>query len=208
MNMIYNETTLTIENLAILKLWADVYNFAIIRQKDNPNCNLLILIQTELYILIHHWLAALTDYAFLILPNEFHNMNGNFYSIESNIDIIKTIYKTTWTSILQATTYWLAEHHYELETLPANHKPIRYRHKDILIKKLLTSTLSNKIKTFPEKKEDIYAMLLGCCVNALSVSISEQTDEIILLSLRNLLQADLAMSQITMSIELINVLHR
>ena len=43
--------------------------------------------------------------------------------------------------------------------------------------KFITSTLANKIRTFPEKKEDIFAMLLGCCVEALSISISEQTEE-------------------------------
>jgi hypothetical protein len=218
-SMIYSENALTIENLAVLRAWADVYNVATIRQneeKNNRNSNLLILVQPELNVLIHHWLAALTDYAFLILPNEFgggggadENSNGgNFYSAESNIDLTRTIYKANWASIVQATTQWLGEHHYELETLAANQKLIGYRQRDILMTKFLTSTLSNKIRTFPDKKEDIFAMLLGCCVNALSVSISEQTDEIILLSLRNLLQADLAMSQITMSIELINVLHR
>jgi hypothetical protein len=217
-NMIYSETTLTIENLAVLKAWADVYNFAIKRQKDTQNCNLLILIQTELYILIHHWLAVLTDYAFLVLPKEFGGMNGNFhsgnfYSIQSNIDLIRTIYKATCPTIMQATTQWLAVNYYELETLPANHKLISYRQGDILMTKLFTSTLSNKIRTFPEKKEDIFAMLLGCCVEALSISISEQIDEtieIILSSLINLLQSDIAMSQMTINIfiELINVLHR
>jgi len=217
-NMIYSETTLTIENLAILKAWADVYNFATKQHKNNQNCNLLVLIQTELYILIHHWLAVLTDYAFLVLPKEFGGMNGNFhsgnfYSIQSNIDLTRTIYKATWSTIMQATTQWLAIHHYELETLPANHKLVSYRQGDILMTKLFTSTLSNKIRTFSEKKEDIFAMLLGCCIEALSVSISEQTDEtieIILSSLINLLQSDIAMSQMTMNIfiELINVLHR
>jgi hypothetical protein len=218
-NMIYSEMALTIENLAILKTWADVYNFAIIQQqKDNQNCNLLILIQAELYILIHHWLAVLTDYAFLMLPNEFGGINGNshdgnFYSVESNIDRIRTIYQSTWPAIIQATIQWLTEHHYELDTLPANHKLISYRQRDVLMTKLLTSTLLNKIRTFPEKKEDIFSMLLGCCIEALSISISEQTDEtieIILLSLINLFQSDIAITQITMdiSIELIHVLHR
>jgi hypothetical protein len=79
--------------------------------------------------------------------------------------------------------------------------------------KFLTSTLSNKIRTFPEKKEDIFAMLLGCCMEALSISVSEQTEEtieIILSSLVNLLQSEIATSQITMvvCIEILNVLHR
>ncbi|CAF4841473.1 unnamed protein product, partial [Rotaria sp. Silwood1] len=222
-SMIYSENALTIENLAVLRAWADVYNVATIRQneeKNNPNSNLLILVQPELNVLIHHWLAALTDYAFLILPNEFggnnidENLNGgNFYSAESNIDLTRTIYKANWSSIMQATTQWLSEHHYELETLAANQKHIGYRQRDILMTKFITSTLSNKIRTFPEKKEDIFFMLLGCCIEALSISISEQTEEnieSILSSLINLLQSDIAINQITMivCIEILNVLQR
>ncbi|CAF4512282.1 unnamed protein product [Rotaria sp. Silwood2] len=225
-SMIYSENALTIENLAVLRAWADVYNVATIRQneeKNNPNSNLLILVQPELNVLIHHWLAALSDYAFLILPNEFggggggsideNSHGGNFYSAESNIDLTRTIYKANWSSIMQATTLWLSEHHYELETLAANQKHIGYRQRDILMTKFITSTLSNKIRTFPEKKEDIFAMLLGCCIEALSISISEQTElniESILSSLMNLLQSDIATNQITMlvCIEILNVLQR
>ncbi len=207
-NMISNESALTSENLAILKLWADVYNFAV----GQVNGNLLLLIQTELYILVHHWLAMLTDYAFLMLPKEFNGMNssdGNFYLIESNIDLTRRIYKATWSSIMQATTQWLVEHHYQFETSSTNHKLVNYRQGDSLMTKLLTSTLVNQTRRFPEKKEDLFAMLLACCVDALSISISEQTDETIeriLVSLINLLRSDIAVSQIT--IELITVLHR
>ena len=222
-SMIYSENALTIENLAVLRAWADVYNVATIRQneeKNSPNSNLLILVQPELNVLIHHWLAALTDYAFLILPNEFggggtdeNSHGGNFYSAESNIDLTRTIYRANWASVMQATTHWLGEHHYELETLAANQKLIGYRQRDSLMTKFITSTLSNKIRTFPEKKEDIFAMLLGCCIEALSISISEQTEETIddtLSSLINLLQTEIATSQITMVvyIEILNVLHR
>ena len=223
-SMIYSENALTIENLAVLRAWADVYNVATLKQneeKNSPNSNLLILVQPELNVLIHHWLAALTDYAFLILPNDFSGVNGtdetaqggNFYSAESNLDLTRTIYKAHWASIMQATTQWLAEHHYELETLAVNQKMIGYRQRDVLMTKFLTSTISNKIRTFPDKKEEIFAMLLGCCVEALSISISEQTDETIdanLSALINLLQAEIATSQITMAvyIELLNVLHR
>ncbi|CAF2888805.1 unnamed protein product [Rotaria sp. Silwood2] len=114
---------------------------------------------------------------------------------------------------MQAITQWLGEHHYEHETLAANQKLIGYRQRDILVTKFITSTFSNKIKTFPERKEDIFAMLLGCCVEALSISISKQADETIeaiLSSLINLLQSEIAASQITMVafIEILNVLQR
>ena len=170
-SMIYSENALTIENLAVLRAWADVYNVATQRQneeKNSPNSNLLILVQPELNVLIHHWLAALTDYAFLILPNEFGGIStddnvhdGTFYSAESNLDLTRTIYKANWPSIMQATSQWLAEHRYELETLGNNQKLIGHRQHDVLMTKFLTSTLSNKIRTFPEKKEDMFAMLLG-----------------------------------------------
>lgn len=221
-SMIYSENALTIENLAVLRAWADVYNVATLRQneeKNSPNSNLLILVQPELNVLIHHWLAALTDYAFLILPNEFggttdDNTNaGNFYSAESNLDLTRTIYRANWASIMQATTQWLSEHHYELETLAANQKFIGYRQRDVLMTKFITSTLNNKIRTFPERKEDIFSVLLGCCIEALSISVSEQTEEnieAILSSLMNLLQSDIAINQMTMvvCIEILNVLQR
>ncbi|CAF4354238.1 unnamed protein product, partial [Adineta steineri] len=103
--------------------------------------------------------------------------------------------------------------HYELETLAPNQKLIGYMQRDVLMTKFITSTLSNKIRTFPEKKEDIFAVLLGCCIEALSISISEQTEETIedlLSSLINLLQAEIATKHITMIvfIEILNVLHR
>ncbi|CAF1153890.1 unnamed protein product [Adineta ricciae] len=222
-SMVYSENALTIENLAVLRAWADVYNVATERQnqeKNSPNSNLLILVQPELNVLIHHWLAALTDYAFLILPSEFggnstdeNSHGGNFYSAESNLDLTRTIYKANWASVMQATTQWLGEHHYELETLAANQKLIGYRQRDSLMTKFITTTLTNKIRTFPEKREDIFAMLLGCCIEALSISVSEQTDETIediLSSLINLLQAEIATNQLTMPvcIEILNVLHR
>ncbi|CAF1137705.1 unnamed protein product [Rotaria sp. Silwood1] len=78
--------------------------------------------------------------------------------------------------------------------------------------KFITSTLSNKIKTFSEKKEDIFPMLLGCCIQALSIFISkqiEETIEAILLSLINLLQLEIATTQIitmVVFIEILNVL--
>jgi hypothetical protein len=110
---------------------------------------------------------------------------------------------------MQAATQWLVEHHYQFETSSTNHKLVNYRQRDSLMTKLLTSTLVNKTRRFPEKKEDLFVMLLACCVDALSISISEQTDETIeriFVSLINLLRSDIAVSQIT--IELITVLHR
>ena len=204
--MIYHETAATMENLAILKLWADVYIFVIEQEKEKPIHHLLQLIEKELYILIHQWLAVLIDDASLILSTQFHRTK-NLHSMES----IKTISQTTWSSIIKAATQWLTNHHFELELPPTNHQLVHYGKRDVLMTKLLTSV--HRTKRIPGKKEDIFIVLLTCCTHALSLSISDHTDETIermLVSLMDLLQSEIAVSQINIkiSIDLIDVLHR
>ena len=84
------------ENLIILKLWSDIYNFLI----ENHQIQFLNLIQTELSILVHHWLMILTD---------FH---------------------CEFSSLLQSTTHWLVEHQFDLDCQPINsHDKDRFRTK-------------------------------------------------------------------------------
>ncbi|XP_070152954.1 HEAT repeat-containing protein 5B isoform X1 [Polyergus mexicanus] len=96
---LYNESLSTLERLAILKAWAEVYVVAMIRDGSalnskntaNHNANqsdegtneedfgefefqsesLLSLVQPELLSLSQHWLSALRDHALLSLPPEF-----------------------------------------------------------------------------------------------------------------------------------------
>lgn len=94
-NLIYSELSLTVEKLAVLRAWAEVYivaqkkhlcsskkerrpssvsnslrSSAINRFASQPNGDdLLSLVKPELTILSHHWSVALKDYAFLCLPN-------------------------------------------------------------------------------------------------------------------------------------------
>lgn len=66
--LIYSELSLTIEKLAVLRGWAEVYIVA----KKAPNSSensLLTLVQPELVVLSYNWYVALRDYAFLSLPN-------------------------------------------------------------------------------------------------------------------------------------------
>ena len=82
-NLIYSELSLTVEKLAVLRAWAEVY---IVAQKNTIEKNaasksgtknkhesssesLLSLVQPELAILSYHWSVALKDYAYLSLPN-------------------------------------------------------------------------------------------------------------------------------------------
>ena len=207
----------TMENLAILKVWADVYNLIMTRkneQKDNPYLTFFNLLQTEFDILIYHWLAAVTDYAILILPAEFGGIknithDGNFYSTRANEDRVKQLYQATGISFIQAVIHWLNEHNYEIEIL----KSPGYNRQDVFLTKLFTLTISNDQRMIPEKKENLFHLLLGCCVQALSTTITEQTDETmeaILSALSNLIQTNLAIDQITIniSIEIMHVLQR
>jgi len=82
--LIYSELSLTVEKLAVLRAWADVYIVAQMKtlektklspsnSKNNSSLNnrsesLLSLVQPELSLLSYHWSVALKDYAFLCLP--------------------------------------------------------------------------------------------------------------------------------------------
>ncbi|XP_077628838.1 HEAT repeat-containing protein 5A isoform X5 [Crocuta crocuta] len=87
---LYNESASTMEILAVLKAWAEVYIIAVERHKShrqplktttcseesvrNGSCSsdgLLDLVHTDLGTLSRLWLAALQDFALLTLPSEF-----------------------------------------------------------------------------------------------------------------------------------------
>ena len=81
--LIYSELSLTVEKLAVLRAWAEVYIVAKAKKNQkksdssfsNGSEGLLSLVQPELAILSYHWSVALKDYAFLCLPS------GNLYFI-------------------------------------------------------------------------------------------------------------------------------
>uniref|UniRef100_A0A8C0SHI4 HEAT repeat-containing protein 5A n=1 Tax=Canis lupus familiaris TaxID=9615 RepID=A0A8C0SHI4_CANLF len=87
---LYNESASTMEILAVLKAWAEVYIIAVERHKSHRQplktipCSeesvrngphstdgLLDLVHTDLSTLSRLWLAALQDFALLTLPSEF-----------------------------------------------------------------------------------------------------------------------------------------
>ncbi|XP_061223600.1 HEAT repeat-containing protein 5A isoform X4 [Neopsephotus bourkii] len=90
----YNESTSTMEILAVLKAWAEVYIVAVEKQKNQSDAHshcfkignsaeenyrdvtssaggLLDLVQADLGTLSKLWLAALQDFALLTLPSEY-----------------------------------------------------------------------------------------------------------------------------------------
>ncbi|KAM4693258.1 HEAT repeat-containing protein 5B [Discoglossus pictus] len=131
---LYRESAMTMEKLAVLKAWAEVYVVAMTIKNEaesNPNKalkttdeeeddysstdelppdSLITLVQPELPALSRLWLAALKDYALLTLPPEFASQlppdGGAFYTPET-IDTARLHYRNSWAPILHAVALWL-----------------------------------------------------------------------------------------------------
>ncbi|XP_069494148.1 HEAT repeat-containing protein 5B [Ambystoma mexicanum] len=132
---LYRESAATMEKLAVLKAWAEVYVVAMKTKKEAdaapkrphvsaedgdedgygagdelPPDSLITLVQPELPSLSCLWLAALKDYALLTLPSEFAGQlppdGGAFYTPET-IDTARLHYHNSWAPILHAMALWL-----------------------------------------------------------------------------------------------------
>ncbi|KFQ33845.1 HEAT repeat-containing protein 5A, partial [Merops nubicus] len=128
----YNESTSTMEMLAVLKAWAEVYIVAVEKQKNQSDAHnhslkiansaeesyrdtsstsgLLDLVQADLGTLSKLWLAALHDFALLTLPSEYASQlpaeGGTFYTAET-IENVRPHYYNSWALILYAAALWL-----------------------------------------------------------------------------------------------------
>uniref|UniRef100_A0A452GSW0 HEAT repeat-containing protein 5A n=1 Tax=Gopherus agassizii TaxID=38772 RepID=A0A452GSW0_9SAUR len=132
-SQLYNESASTMEILAVLKAWAEVYIVAVEREKNQSDAHkqilmitnstdesygdltssadgLLDLVQADLGILSKLWLAALQDFALLTLPSEYASQlpaeGGAFYTAET-IENARPHYHNSWALILYATALWL-----------------------------------------------------------------------------------------------------
>lgn len=132
-SQLYNEGTSTMEILAVLKAWAEVYIVAVQRQKRQSDIKhrtplvidgvvesykdqtsspdeLLELVQADLGNLSKLWLSALQDFALLTLPSEYASQlpaeGGAFYTAET-IENSRPHYQNSWALILHATSLWL-----------------------------------------------------------------------------------------------------
>ncbi|KAJ7406069.1 hypothetical protein WISP_136143 [Willisornis vidua] len=132
-NQQYNESTSTMEILAVLKAWAEVYIVAVEKQKNQSDAHnhclkiansaeesyrdvtfsasgLLDLVQADIGTLSKLWLAALQDFALLTLPSEYASQlpaeGGTFYTAET-IENARPHYYNSWALILYATALWL-----------------------------------------------------------------------------------------------------
>uniref|UniRef100_A0A1I7Z999 HEAT repeat-containing protein 5B n=1 Tax=Steinernema glaseri TaxID=37863 RepID=A0A1I7Z999_9BILA len=213
---LYSESAATLEKLAILKAWAEVYVVAVEQddaikegKKDEDESHygalygrhesLLSLVIPELNSLVGYWLAALRDSALLSLPAEFTSQmpseGGAFYTPES-AESCKEYYRTSWPPILLATAMWLNKNNFEIAATNVSDTP----------KKWLS-----------DKRDSRFHLMLGMCVETLSCSRGgysdgDKTVQLCLRTLKSLIgcswsQLEL-MKDVRVAIELMNVLHR
>uniref|UniRef100_A0A3Q3FDQ2 HEAT repeat-containing protein 5B n=1 Tax=Labrus bergylta TaxID=56723 RepID=A0A3Q3FDQ2_9LABR len=203
-SQLYSESATTMEKLAVLKAWAEVYVVAMNVKKE---ADLITLVQPELPSLSRLWLAMLRDYALLTLPASSPvSCRGAFYTPET-IDTARLHYRGSWAPVLHAVALWLSSTGFgaeEEEILSAASKS-----------PVLTQGASLTTKTFEESVEDRMHLMLGISIEFLCFPRPEEPIEHVMSCLQalfTLLESPCAKSHIAgdqlLAVELLNVLHR
>uniref|UniRef100_A0A671MD20 HEAT repeat-containing protein 5A n=1 Tax=Sinocyclocheilus anshuiensis TaxID=1608454 RepID=A0A671MD20_9TELE len=212
-SQLYNESTFTMETLAVLKAWAEVYITAVqgSRQRESPGSHLqqqsdeagtadpagaglLKLVQTDLATLSRLWLAALQDHALLTLPSQYSSQlpstGGSFYTAEM-VEQARPHYYSAWATILHATALWLNSTGF------------------------IMSTSLSSVKSPEDVNTDRLHLILGISVEFLcSPHSGDQMENIssCLQALQALLEVPWPRSKVgndqALSVELLSVLHR
>ncbi|XP_062973856.1 HEAT repeat-containing protein 5A isoform X2 [Elgaria multicarinata webbii] len=237
-NQLYNEGTSTMEILAVLKAWAEVYIVAVQKRKKQIDTNrpplviniteescrdqtpsvdeLLELVQADLGNLSKLWLAALQDFALLTLPSEYSAQlpveGGAFYTAET-IENSRPHYQNSWAVILHATALWLTSTGFLIgdsdEGLTNLSRPVTPT------TMCQDSTSRAAVKSPEDVNSDRFHLVLGISVEFLCSPRSDAAMENItscLHALQALLDVPWPRSKIgsdqELSVELLNVLHR
>ncbi|XP_072842444.2 HEAT repeat-containing protein 5A isoform X1 [Pogona vitticeps] len=237
-NQLYNEGTTTMEILAVLKAWAEVYIAAVQRQRKQSNISrqpfviniieesfrdqpssadeLLELVQPDLGNLSKLWLAALQDFALLTLPLEYSSQlpaeGGAFYTAET-VESARPHYQNAWALILHATALWLTSTGFLAgdsdEGLTNLSRPVTPT------TMCQDSTSRGPVKSPEDVNTDRFHLVLGISVEFLCSPRSDAAMENItacLHALHSLLDVPWPRSKIgsdqELSVELLNVLHR
>uniref|UniRef100_H0X8A5 HEAT repeat-containing protein 5A n=1 Tax=Otolemur garnettii TaxID=30611 RepID=H0X8A5_OTOGA len=232
---LYNESASTMEILAVLKAWAEVYVIAVQRHKNHKQSlktttcleesvrngsyasdGLLELVYTDLGTLSRLWLAALQDFALLTLPSEFASQlpaeGGAFYTAETS-ENAKWHYYNSWAHILHATALWLTSTGFVVADPDEGASDLS---RPVTPTSMCQSSSSG---TTVKSPEDVYTdrfhLILGISVEFLCSLRSDATMESItacLNALQALLDVPWPRSKIgsdqDLGIELLNVLHR
>ncbi|XP_046321272.1 HEAT repeat-containing protein 5A isoform X7 [Marmota monax] len=232
---LYNESASTMEILAVLKAWAEVYIIAVQRHKNNKQTlkttsyseesvrngsnssyGLLDLVCTDLGTLSRLWLAALQDFALLTLPSEFASQlpvdGGAFYTAETS-ENAKMHYCNSWALILHATALWLTSTGFVVADPDEGASNLS---RPVTPTSMCQDSSSGATVKSPEDVyTDRFHLLLGISVEFLCSLRSDATMESItacLHALQALLDVPWPRSKIgsdqDLGIELLNVLHR
>ncbi|XP_030879873.1 HEAT repeat-containing protein 5A [Leptonychotes weddellii] len=232
---LYNESASTMEILAVLKAWAEVYIIAVERHKSHrqplktTTCSeesvrngsyssdgLLDLVHTDLGTLSRLWLAALQDFALLTLPSEFASQlpveGGAFYTAETS-ENAKLHYYSSWALILHATALWLTTTGF---VVADPDEGASHLSRPVTPTSMCQGSSSGATVKSPEDVcTDRFHLILGISVEFLCSLRSDATMESItacLHALQALLDVPWPRSKIgsdqDLGIELLNVLHR
>ncbi|XP_061083736.1 HEAT repeat-containing protein 5B isoform X2 [Conger conger] len=235
-SQLYSESATTMEKLAVLKAWAEVYVVAMAVKKEAENRpeqparggeedeeeegaedvlppdSLIMLVQPELPALSRLWLAALRDYALLTLPAEFASQlppeGGAFYTPET-IDTARMHYRSSWAPLLHAVALWLSSTGFGASEGPGDSPPLPPRGPGAPVCPPAVS------KSPEELVKDKMHLLLGVSIEFLCFPRPEEPIEHVMSCLHalcTLLEAPCARTHIAedqlLGVELLNVLHR
>ncbi|KAM6916379.1 LOW QUALITY PROTEIN: HEAT repeat-containing protein 5B-like [Xenentodon cancila] len=236
-SQLYSESATTMEKLAVLKAWAEVYVVAMkikkeaeskpakpVRSGDEdeddedlgadvlPPDSLITLVQPELPSLSRLWLAMLRDYALLTLPAEFSSQlppdGGAFYTPET-IDTARLHYRSSWAPVLHAVALWLNSTGFGVaeDQEEVSSAPSKAPS--------LSQGGSSATKTFEESVKDRLHLMLGVSIEFLCFPRPEEPIEHVMSCLQalcTLLDSPCAKKYIAedqlLAVELLNVLHR
>ncbi|KAM9064661.1 HEAT repeat-containing protein 5A isoform X2 [Sarcophilus harrisii] len=238
LSQLYNESASTMEILAVLKAWAEVYIIAVERQKKQTEKQkqtmkivgsieenardvsssidgLLDLVQTDLGTLSKLWLAALQDFALLTLPSEFASQlpleGGAFYTAETS-ENAKPHYHNSWALILHATALWLTSTGFIVADPDEGATNLS---RPVTPTTMCQGSSGASVKSPEDVYTDRFHLILGISVEFLCSLRSDATMESItacLHALQALLDVPWPRSKIgsdqDLGVELLNVLHR
>ncbi|XP_041106772.1 HEAT repeat-containing protein 5B isoform X2 [Polyodon spathula] len=203
-SQLYSESATTMEKLAVLKAWAEVYIVAMKIKKEAENKpqravksseeeeddfgaadvlppdSLITLVQPELPNLNHLWLAVLKDYALLTLPAEFASQlpsdGGAFYTPET-IDTARLHYRNSWAPILHAVAVWLNSTGFALKDPSEDMATNLQRGPAAAVHSQPSSSTSPASKTQEDVVKDKIHLLLGVSIEFLCFPRPEEPIE-------------------------------
>lgn len=180
--------------------------------------SLLSLVQPELADLSQHWLAALKDYALLLLPAEYSSQlphdGGAFYTTET-MHSSKPHYVNSWPSILYAAALWLNAGGFKSTEDGGERELEAVAVKEDQHGRVNTTSTATTTITHGSLSEDRFHLIFGVCMEALCSTRSNEKVEIVKACLQALYTVfdskwarRVLMNNADLNVELCHVLHR